>query len=198
MKFDPNAPATEESGIFGLPHKTEDAKVVLIPVPWDVTASATNGSAHGPKAIYHASKQVDLHLQDIPRAWENGIFMEPVSEELLKKNKRLRKLAKEYIGKLLKNSNAANSVDGKLLLNFINLECEQMVNWVKSKSLDLIRNGKLVGLVGGDHSTPLGLIQALAAEHKDFSILHIDAHCDLRQDFEDFKFSLMLPSCTRP
>ena len=49
--------------------------------------------------------------------------------------------------------------------------------------------GKIVGLVGGDHSTPYGLIRALGARHASFGILHIDAHCDLREAYEGFEYS---------
>ena len=49
--------------------------------------------------------------------------------------------------------------------------------------------GKTVGLVGGDHSTPYGLIRALGARHAAFGILHVDAHCDLRDAYEGFEFS---------
>jgi len=44
-------------------------------------------------------------------------------------------------------------------------------------------------LVGGDHSTPLGLIQALSDKHSSFGILHVDAHADLRKAYEGFEFS---------
>ena len=46
-----------------------------------------------------------------------------------------------------------------------------------------------MGLVGGDHSTPYGLIRALGKYHDSFGILHIDAHCDLREKYEGFIFS---------
>ena len=60
MTFDPNAAATAGSGIFGLPHGPDDARVVLVPVPWDATTSYGSGAADGPRAILDASKQVDL------------------------------------------------------------------------------------------------------------------------------------------
>ena len=44
-------------------------------------------------------------------------------------------------------------------------------------------------LLGGDHSTPLGYIEALAERHDSFSILHIDAHADLRDCYEGFEYS---------
>ena len=49
--------------------------------------------------------------------------------------------------------------------------------------------GKLVGLLGGDHSSPLGFYKAIAEKHGDFGILQIDAHCDLRESYENFKYS---------
>ncbi|PIZ06753.1 MAG: agmatinase, partial [Flavobacteriales bacterium CG_4_10_14_0_8_um_filter_32_5] len=46
-----------------------------------------------------------------------------------------------------------------------------------------------VTVLGGDHNSPLGLIQALAEKHTNFGILQIDAHADLRIAFEGFEFS---------
>ena len=62
-------------------------------------------------------------------------------------------------------------------------------NWIYQQAKELLDKGKLVGLLGGDHSTPLGLYKALAERHEDFGILHIDAHCDLREAYEGFNYS---------
>jgi agmatinase len=43
--------------------------------------------------------------------------------------------------------------------------------------------------VGGDHSTPLGFYKAIAEKHGEFGILQVDAHCDLREAYENFKYS---------
>ena len=59
--FDPDAAASSDSGIYGLPNTVDDAKVVLLPVPWDATTSYRRGTAKGPAAILAASRQVDLH-----------------------------------------------------------------------------------------------------------------------------------------
>ncbi len=40
--------------------------------------------------------------------------------------------------------------------------------------------------MGGEHSTPLGLIEALNERHESFGILQIDAHADLREAYEGF------------
>ena len=58
--FDPNAAASKDSGIFGLPFSVHEASLVLIPVPWEVTTSYGGGTSQGPQAIFAASKQVDF------------------------------------------------------------------------------------------------------------------------------------------
>jgi len=60
---------------------------------------------------------------------------------------------------------------------------------VKQKVLHHLANDKVVGLVGGDHSTPLGMMQALAEQYTSYAILQLDAHADLRDAYEGFEFS---------
>lgn len=186
--FDPNGPANDNSGIFGLPYTEKEAELILIPVPWDVTVSYSTGSGKGPAAILEASKQVDLFLQDIPNAWENKIYMVPVPEEMRKQSKKVRKAAEQYIDLLLNEPAVTKAAEGKELLNVVNSACHEMNTWVYTQAKKYIKAKKKVALIGGDHSTPLGIIQALA-ETGTFSILHIDAHCDLRKAYEDFTYS---------
>ncbi|MEJ7675218.1 MAG: arginase family protein [Chitinophagaceae bacterium] len=62
-------------------------------------------------------------------------------------------------------------------------------NWVYEQTKELLQKDKLVGLLGGDHSTPLGFLKAISEKHGDFGIIQIDAHCDLREAYEDFIYS---------
>jgi agmatinase len=55
--------------------------------------------------------------------------------------------------------------------------------------LHFMNKKKVVALLGGDHSTPYGMMQALAEKHKSYGILQIDAHADLRDAYEGFEFS---------
>jgi agmatinase len=61
--------------------------------------------------------------------------------------------------------------------------------WVYDQAKSLLSRGKLVALLGGDHSTPLGYFKAIAEKHGDFGILQIDAHCDLRIGYSGFTYS---------
>jgi agmatinase len=49
--------------------------------------------------------------------------------------------------------------------------------------------GKLVAVLGGDHSVPYGAIQAAAERHPGLGVLHVDAHADLRAAYEGFTWS---------
>ena len=75
MAFDPNAAAPAHSGIYGLPHTPDEAKVVLIPVPFEATTSYGGGTSDGPKAILKASRQVDLFDIEVGRPYAGGIAM---------------------------------------------------------------------------------------------------------------------------
>ena len=47
----------------------------------------------------------------------------------------------------------------------------------------------MVGLVGGDHSIPLGYLRALPNFYARFGVLQIDAHADLRKAYQGFTYS---------
>ena len=53
----------------------------------------------------------------------------------------------------------------------------------------VLEQKKLPVLVGGDHSTPFGAIQACAERFPGLGLLHFDAHADLREAYEGFTWS---------
>ena len=69
------------------------------------------------------------------------------------------------------------------------LGCEKFKKEVKIAASEILASGKLLIGLGGDHSTPLGIIEALAEHHEEFGILQFDAHADLRNSFEGFTYS---------
>jgi agmatinase len=183
--FDPDGPASANS-FYGLPYTVDNAKVVVLPVPWEVTVSYQSGAAAGPEAIKKASLQVDLFDEKVHDAWKIGIAMDEIPTALVKKNKVLRPKAESYIDMF---TNGGDEKKMKALRTEINEGCNEMVKWVKANSLSHLKKGKIVALLGGDHSTPLGLMQAVGEMHDSFGILHIDAHCDLRDAYEGFTYS---------
>ena len=187
--FDPNGLGDENNNIFGLPFDSDEAEVVIIPVPWEVTVSYSAGTAMGPQAVYNASYQVDLFDPKIKDAWKIGIAMEPASDDIASKSESLRRKAEKYISWLEEGDSIEENDEMGKYLKTINEECKEMNKEVKETCLSFLDKNKIVGLLGGDHSTPLGLMQALAEKHNSFAILQIDAHADLRDAYEGFEFS---------
>ncbi|TSC85893.1 MAG: agmatinase [Parcubacteria group bacterium Gr01-1014_8] len=186
--FDPNGVGREDLGIFGLPFSPDDSQVVLIPAPWGVTVSYGGGTHNGPKAIYEASPQIDYFHESYGNdSWKLGISMLPLEEwgDAYKENLLLREKARAHIENL---EHDIDKNDGHTM-SVINEGCELFMARIEKTASELLARGKLVGLVGGDHSTPLGLMRALAKKHGDFGILQIDAHCDLRDSYEGFTYS---------
>ena len=61
--------------------------------------------------------------------------------------------------------------------------------WVRDTTRSFLARGKLVGVVGGDHSVPFGCIEAYAEKYPGLGVLHLDAHADLREAYEGFTWS---------
>src|SRR6476469_4313868 len=95
--FDPNAAASADSGVYGLPHTPDEAAVVLIPVPFEATTSYGGGTVDGPNAIYEASKQVDLFDIETGRPYERGIAMLEDPENIRRLNEEAKELAKPIV-----------------------------------------------------------------------------------------------------
>jgi agmatinase len=197
--FDPNSAGDAEAQMYGLPFTCAEADVVIIPVPWEVTTSYGGGTSHGPKAVFDASFQVDLFHPEFPELWKRGVAMDELPKALAQQSSALKKKANQ-----LSELNAEVPLGNKKLASkqfhkdlaraleitkLINAECEVMNNWVEARCAYWMDKGKMVGLLGGDHSTPLGYFRALAKRHKSFGILHIDAHMDLRKHYENFTYS---------
>jgi len=186
--FDPNGLGSSGNNLYGLPFTEEESEIIIFPVPWEVTVSYGSGTATSAKAIMDASMQVDLYDADVKDAWKNGIFMKDIPTNWLDKSNSLRKQAEAYISFLEDGGHVNEGTEQKKVLDNINKECTVLHQWVKTETSKLIAQNKLVGLLGGDHSTPLGLMQALGDKYQ-YGILHIDAHCDLRDSFEGFTYS---------
>ncbi len=187
-EFDPNGPGIE-GNLFGLPFSTDQAKVVVLPIPWDVTTSYGSGTAEGPSSILRASTQVDLAQVDIREPWTMGVAMAEIPEIWWAKSKELRARAEEYISWLENGSDPIHSLRMDKTRDEVNEQCAQLMSYVEQESRYWLDKGKVTVTIGGDHSTPLGHIRALGTDYESFGLLQIDAHADLRKDYEGFEFS---------
>ena len=185
--FNPNDTGIKNGNIFGFPYTFEESEIVVIPVCSDITCSYGKGTAYAPQKILEESIQLDFYSPHLKNAWEQKVFMLPINQQLIDLNQKVGKIAGGLILKKEKGEAFNNADIDKL--NEVNAFCEQQTQNIKTLSLELLNNNKTPIVLGGDHSSPLGLIQALAEKYDDFGILQIDAHADLRESYEDFTSS---------
>ena len=127
--------------------KLEQAKIVLIPVPYDGTSTWQKGSDKGPKAFLEASENMELYdIETGTEVYHQGVFL-------------------------------ADSVTE-------NKSPEAMVDAVHRATKTYIKKNKFVTVFGGEHSISIGTIRAFNEMFPSLTVLHIDAHADLRQEYE--------------
>lgn len=183
MDFDPGGASAPDSGLFGLPHGPEDALVHVMGVPFEATTSFRTGTAGGPAAMLEASRQIDLFDLLFGRPYEAGIWMAPIAPEIEGWSRAARALAAPLIEK------GGASEQDAAAVSEIEAFGEQMNGRVRAFTAEALGAGKLPVIVGGDHSTPFGAIDASAAHHGGLGILQFDAHADLRPAFEGLRWS---------
>lgn len=186
--FDPNGVGVANGNLFGFPYSIEEAELIIIPVPWDATASFGKGTSNGPQQVLDASPQLDFYHPRVQNAHEFKVAMLPIDENWKLRNDILCNKAIDYIEFLESGGILENSSDFQQILREVNDAHSELTVWVKETAQRYMNQGKFVALLGGEHSTPLGLIQALA-EKNEFGILQIDAHADLRDAYEGFEQS---------
>ena len=188
-KFDPNGVGIANGNIFGFPVEEQNADIVIIPVPWDATASYGKGTSDGPKAILDASTQLDFYHPQLPEAWNTQVFMTPISSEMKQINDQMCIDTVQYIGFLEEGGELDENSPYNEVLEQVNATSDLLRNNLKERATKLLAENKIVAVLGGEHSTPLGLMEALNDQGQPFGVLQIDAHADLREAYEGFQQS---------
>ncbi|MAE67152.1 MAG: arginase [Phycisphaeraceae bacterium] len=171
-------------GIFALPHRAGEALVHVVPVPFEATVSYGTGTADGPRAVRAASPQVDLLDPDFGRPHRVGIFQHPESARVRRWGTDARRAAGPVI---------LGDIDGSARLRRARDRVDgfgaRLNTWLEAEVDALLDDGRIVGVLGGDHSVPFGAIRAHAQRCPGLGILHFDAHFDLREAYEGFTWS---------
>ena len=131
----------------------ETARFVVLPIPYEATATFGAGTREGPRAIITASR----HLE--------------VFDEVLGREPRF---------------------DGLATLDPLEPDArgpEAMQQRIYRAARNIVRAGKFLIGLGGEHGITAALVRAVRASHKDLCVLQIDAHADLRDSFQHSKFS---------
>ena len=68
-------------------------------------------------------------------------------------------------------------------------EPEKVQERIETASARLQADGKFVLALGGEHSISIGLVKAAVKRWPNLSVLHLDAHADLRDSYQKSKYS---------
>jgi agmatinase len=132
----------------------QTARVVILPIPFEATTTYRNGCQDGPSAILHASQQVEYYDEEL-------------EQELWS------------VGIFTHEAIADTRGDRPV-------SSEQMLQVTQETTAKLIADGKFVIGLGGEHSITTGLVEAYRQANPDelFTVVQIDAHGDLRHEYE--------------
>ena len=186
--FDPNAISPKNGCFLGLKHTVADSDIVLQQAPWDVTTSYRPGTVYGPECIIEASYQLDMYSPYVKDAWNTKIATIPMSQEWKKLSASLRSEAVKVISALEKGA-SEDDPEIKAILARVNDRGATFHHQLYVETKALLEKNKKVVTVGGDHSVTLGPLRAYVEKYPDLSVLHIDAHADLREAYEGFTHS---------
>lgn len=175
MSLDVDGPA-ELDTLYGIPEHP-DPRVVIQPVPFDATTSSRPGTADCVPWILEASHQVDLHHPFVRAPWEDGIVLRDAPDWIRPLSTRTREFVEAY------REGATE------LLGSIDTAGSRIDAFTHAFAAEQLDAGRIPAILGGDHSVPQGAIRAALERHPDLGVLHIDAHADLREAYEGFRYS---------
>ncbi len=65
----------------------------------------------------------------------------------------------------------------------------EMIKKVRLKAAEMLGSGRIPVMLGGEHSITLGLVEALLKRYPNLSVLQLDAHADMRDEYQETPFN---------
>jgi agmatinase len=131
-----------------------DARVAILPIPYEATTTYRKGCEQGPEALLIASNQVETYDEELGRetCFDVGIYTLPPIADTRRHP---------------------------------SLSPPEMLQVTADTVSRLIADGKFAIAVGGEHAITTGVVSAYReALSEPFTVVQIDAHGDMRQEYE--------------
>ncbi len=150
----------------------KEADVAVFGIAFDATASYNKGAWFGPDSIMAASHQIE---------YEVPAYGVPLTDKINPHSLGVLEYPRQ-----LKNGLWVEWPHAKL-----ESLCNEMVQDTKEVAKRILQENKLLIGFGGEHSTANGIFQALAEQFspKEITLVHLDAHLDLREALEELHYS---------
>jgi agmatinase len=132
----------------------DKAQFVILPVPYEATTTYRKGCQNGPAALLEASDQLEYYDEELDREICFDVGIHT-------------------------HAPIADTRSGSV-------SAEEMLEATQSTIARLVADGKFVIAVGGEHSITAGIVAGYRQAYPDepFTVVQIDAHGDLRDEYE--------------
>ena len=132
----------------------EKAQAVILPIPYEATTTYRKGCEHGPDAVLEASDQLEAYDEELGQETCHSVGI----------------YTSNYVADTRSNPH---------------LTAEAMLRETTETVTRLIKDQKFVVGIGGEHAITTGIVRAYQqAMDQAFTVVQIDAHGDMRHEFE--------------
>ena len=132
----------------------ENAKAVILPIPYEATTTYRKGCEHGPDAVLEASDQLEAYDEELGQETCHSVGI----------------YTSDYVADTRSNPD---------------LTAEEMLTETTETVIQFIQDQKFVVGIGGEHAITTGIVRAYQqAINETFTVVQIDAHGDMRHEFE--------------
>lgn len=166
---------------------TDKADVVIVSVPWSVTADYGRGATYTPDAVIEATARCGNYDAWSGISFEGRVATAEIDYNIQELSEQLGRDA-ERVAQV----GEGGSFTGDYALRkvkSINEGFDAMHRSTYEQTLRYAKQGKTVAVVGGDHSVSYGAVKALAECNEGLGVLFVDAHTDFVAEGEVFNYS---------
>ena len=167
---------------------TADAPIVLVSAPWAVTSAAGQGAVYTPDAIIDASTHLSLYDVVSNTSIDGKVATAEVDYDLQESSLQLGGDAAKVVAHIEDGGALTGDYFARKVVR-INLGFRDMHSSVGKRVFRFASKGKIVGVVGGDHSVAFGAVRSISSVYPQMGVLFIDAHSDLRPSGKIFDYS---------
>ena len=132
----------------------QNAQAVILPIPYEATTTYRKGCEHGPDAVLAASDQLEAYDEELGQETCHSVGI----------------YTSDYVADTRLNPD---------------LTAEEMLRETTETVIQFIKDQKFVVGIGGEHAITTGIVRAYQqALDQPFTVVQIDAHGDMRHEFE--------------